>query len=275
MKIINATLATLLGITLSSCTPVPSQEKVELADLRTVFSPENTFILAPPRTPFITRDTSEIDTIARRATRDDDVTLMRQPRADRVSIRQVPFFLHSGDGQSYAIAQGPKALVQGDPASQCPVRTQIQVTGTGGTSQDAVRLALQRCHAELELADLSGECGCAVIAHDNVLHAPLDVLEFARALPVRVFEDGVLSSTRYSASENMISNDVREIEVLGPSGRLLTTSGPTNGEMQGTLFDGTPVTGEFEVTGFWQGRYAGVMTLETAEGRSFRLLLGQ
>lgn len=258
-----------------SCTPAPTAEETELAQLRAVFSPDNTFILAPPRTPFITRDTSEIDTIARRATRDDDVKLMRQPRADRVSIRQVPFFLHSGDGQSYAIAQGPKALVQGAPARQCPVRTQIQVTGPGGTSQDAVRVALERCHAELELADLSDDCGCAVIAHDNILHAPLDVLEFARALPVRVFEDGVLRSTRYFASETAMSNDVREIEVLGPAGRLLTTSGPTNGEVQGTLFDGTPVAGEFEVTGFWQGRYAGVMTLETAESRSFRLLLGQ
>ena len=260
-------------LALSACVTADTQMSREDA-IRATFDPSTRLILSDRGAPVVSEGVSDIESIAVRATRDDVQTLLRQRGADRVSIRQVPFLLSAPEGQSYMLAESPKALVQAEPALMCPVRSQIRVEGETATAQDAVSIALTRCHEQLSTLGLGDDCDCRVLAHDDVLLASLDDFEYARDLPARIFIDGSLQSERYLVREVFIEPEGRGLHITGSAGLFAEVNGVVGGPVSGTLTDGTTLTGVFEVSGLSRGRNTGVLTLSRPDGGRIRVVVG-
>ncbi|MEL6584068.1 MAG: hypothetical protein AAFQ36_09575 [Pseudomonadota bacterium] len=240
-------------------------------DVREVFDPSNRYVLAPSGDDLVSVSLDDVSEIAQRTTRDDAATLLRRRNAEHVSIRQVPYLFGSAQGQSYAIAASPKALVRGTPESQCPIRVQIRVEGSEAIASDAIEFALRNCHAEIAEQQLGEVCDCRVLAHDDILHAPLDSFAYARDLPARVFQDGRLNPELYLVREVLIEPGARGLEVFGSDGLLITIDGTEPGPITGNLPDGTSVEGAFQVSGLSRGRYTGAITLA---GEGLRIIVG-
>lgn len=97
--------------------------------------------------------------------------------ADRAGVRrlgaaQVPFFFGSDLGRAYLKSDGPRALAFGDPADSCAA---VGVALQARDVTTAARSALSQCVAR-------AGCACRLAAAGDVLLAPLESFDYARAV---------------------------------------------------------------------------------------------
>lgn len=90
----------------------------------------------------------------------------------RLGAAQVPFFFGSDLGRAYLKSVGPRALAFGEPAENCPA---VGVSFGAASVTAAAQEALSACAAQ-------PDCGCRLAAAGDVLLAPIDSFDYARAV---------------------------------------------------------------------------------------------
>lgn len=261
------------SLLLSACA-LPSLEQTERERINALFDPLNGLALARTDTALATQNHGSIETVARRAARYHQQTLADFEAAEKISIRQIPFLFSSAEGQSYLVSEGPKAMVQGTPAHQCPVRAQIRQEAKTNSTFPIARLALERCHADLEALGLAENCGCELLLVNDVLMAPLEQFSYATDLPARIFENGTLRPEWFFVREIFTGDSTRGLDILGPKGSYAQLDSVAAGPVAGSLADGTSVRGTFEISGLARGRKNGVLSLERQDGSVIRVIMG-
>ncbi|RMF37534.1 MAG: hypothetical protein D6754_09290 [Alphaproteobacteria bacterium] len=156
-------------------------------------------------------------------------------RERSLAVEFVPLLHSAPVGLRYRALRSSRALMLGYPAARCPA----MAAEGGATLAEAVASTFAACRRQLRDAQADAECGCQIVAADEVLLAPPERFAYARGLPVRVLRKGRLDPLTYIASPVVVehrpatliragSQPVWRIEEeavvpLGPDGR---TSGP-------------------------------------------------
>ncbi|MEM9781918.1 MAG: hypothetical protein AAF899_05535 [Pseudomonadota bacterium] len=142
----------------------------------------------------------EVTNIARRASALDANTLLRRPGWRREQLAAVPFLTQTREGRRFLTAARPRALARGVPADFCPVMT-VSTTGERETVSEAVRTALSGClNAAATLPD-GEECGCEIVALNDILTIPSDEAGYASSVELRLRADFVGLDTLLVASD--------------------------------------------------------------------------
>ncbi|SOH92342.1 hypothetical protein SAMN06273572_101185 [Monaibacterium marinum] len=231
------------------------------------------FLFTPNQQPLVSDSIDDITEIAQRATRNTPDEIAERTRTEEIRLDQLAYFFRSQQGQSYLLGEGPKAMVRGYPAAQCPVQT---VVLAGGTTQDAISQALSTCHAELAQLDRTDDCGCSLLAYENVLHASPAEFEYAIDLPVRLFRNGQLDPTTYFSRSGTDGNGDEAITIEVAQQRLMVISftDGTSDEAIVSFADGTQAAAERVLVGYDRGRIRQSFTLTEADGRRLRIIVG-
>lgn len=113
-----------------------------------------------------------------------------------VAAAMLPLIADAPEGQRFRAISGPRALIAGIPAAQCPAL----VAEGGADRQGAIARAVAGCFAALTAAGAPPDCGCQLLAEGDLLLAPADAFAYAKGVPARVISAGRLLPERYVAS---------------------------------------------------------------------------
>lgn len=228
--------------------------------------------------------------------------LREGPRSELISAPQSPFFFESAIGRAYLAAgvgggQG-RALAQGWPAEQCPA---FGATLDSANPRAAAEAALTSCLEDLPKNQVATDCGCRLLALDEVLLAPADAFVYARGVAAMVYDPASGRSAVLVAEERHPMDVYAEIEetsrpdslaALAKGARRLWLLSPdrpaaaldltADGEAALVFVEGPPealepgrqLRGVWRSDGFRRGRRAGVARLEDARGAELLVLFG-
>ncbi|MCI4662810.1 MAG: hypothetical protein MRY63_13440 [Neomegalonema sp.] len=231
-------------------------------------------LVQPPRPPeLIARDAAQAAQVAQSASPARLATLSARHGSKRLEPSQLAFFHLYPPGRAYVAAGPGRAIARGTPVKSCPQESII--IGAAGSEQAAGH-ALRACLAQ---RDDASDCGCRLIAVEDVLLTTSDAFNFAQGVsaslypgtgsraaraPLPLVATPALPSPDHDLA--VLLRDAREIRALVEMSR--------DGSARMQLPNGTRLPGRAWIEGFRRGRLAGVMRFEAANGRDAVLLLG-
>lgn len=225
----------------------------------------------PP--PIAARSQSEVAQAALVARRVETPSPSTAARARVVEATAAPFLYGSPVGRRFLAAGGARALAQGDPAAQCPALGLAEGPSSGDPSA-VTRAALSGCLGLLEVQGRGKECGCRILAFDDVLAVPLSELSYAPGVSARLF--GVTGIRPLVAEERGApdgeSTRVAFYDVRGPV--AIAELHPDGTAQMLELGEGSVFAGVRELHGWRRGRVAERLLLTGEDGRRVIALIG-
>lgn len=261
-------VAALSGL-LASCGPgANTAAQLDPATLAGLAGHDRTRLLVPARTPPLIAGTEQeildVATVARRLT-PERLAATRGSRM--VEVAALPWLRSAPEGMKFLSAAAPKALARGAPDNACPVAA---ISSKGAeTAEQAAISALSNCLAELKGAP---DCGCQLMAVDQVVLAPRADLSFAPSVTATLISDA--GATRLVADRRGESpaGEVTLRDATGPFGVLFLKGG--DAEMTLTARPGEVFMGRRIKFGYRRGRIAERLVLTSQTGDQFTLLIG-
>ncbi|MEO0621169.1 MAG: hypothetical protein AAF183_03000 [Pseudomonadota bacterium] len=161
------------------------------------------------------------------------------------------------EGRAFLSEPFPRAIARGDPAQSCPATG--RATGpeaAGGGREGTVRLALERCLGALE--NRRADCGCRLIAFNDILTVPRDEMAYATGITARLIApergiDAVLVAEDEAAPDGGSAGTLLR-DLRGPVARL--TRDGADGATLTLLADGSAIKGTRKAFGYRRGRLA-------------------
>jgi hypothetical protein len=210
-------------------------------------------------------DISKAQLVAKHA---DIANLSKRDSARWVGIDALPFLTSTEAGKEFLAATAPRALARGVPAASCPVAT--FAAGPAGTPRDEVAGdALQACLASLGPAQ--PECGCQIVALDNLVTVPRDETVYATGTSARM-RSAALGIDLLLVAEDTGDGEILLRDLNGPIARLSRGEGDAvtlRFQATGQTFDGRRIA-----VGFRRGRIAERVYATDADGNRLSLLIG-
>jgi len=222
-----------------------------------------------PRPPIIAAETPEDVTLARRvAERARSDSLIKADDARRITVDALPYLAGSEAGQRFLRHGGPRALARGMPALSCPA-TGLATEPSSTPRGRLAALALERCLAAL--APEHTDCGCRVIAINDVLTIPREDAAYATGVTARIRApaiglDGVLVAEAEGEDRVLLrdlNGPVAQIR-RRPGERVVVTF-----EASGARYAGRAIK-----EGYRRGRIAERIYASDREGNRLSLLIG-
>jgi hypothetical protein len=198
----------------------------------------------------------------------DPDELTRRESARWVNVDSLPLLTSTASGRRLLSAAAPRALARGMPAEICPADAMASAA-PGSPPAEVVGEALRSCLAKLGPGQT--DCGCQIVAIDNLVTVPLEDAAYATGTSARMRSAALGIDLLLVAEENP-DGDTLLRDLQGPVARL------TNGENGAVTlifeatkrrFDGYRIT-----VGFRRGRIAERVYVVDADGHRLSLLIG-
>lgn len=252
--------------TLAACSQLPPEERSQRLSVDEDWHLQKMILLDRP--PVIAAEPGDDFSEARRvAQRSNPEVLGNRDQADKVLIDTLPYLIGSEPGRQFLQSTGSRALARGAPSLSCPA-TAVVASPETLPRPDLAEQALRLCIADLPQD--RPDCGCEVIAMNNLVTVPRASLAYATG-----------SSARLSVPAQGV--DSLLVAEEDPSGGLLLR------DLKGQIAQVIPGKGE-EVTirfgtgatyegrriqvGFRRGRVAERIYATTENGERLSLLIG-
>lgn len=214
---------------------------------RTADNLRNQLLVVSPNPPQISAsDAAELDRAARFGATAKRERLQAQNGTRRVRADSLAWLTGAVEGRAFLQAPSPRAIARGDPARSCPA------TGlaTGAASREAaVRAALGACLGAL--GSEYPDCGCRLIAFDDVLTVERSEMAYATGVSARLIAPALgIDAVLVAEDEPDGSTLLRDLR--GPVARL-----SRSGETDATLTVGEQtLAGTRRALGYRRGRLA-------------------
>lgn len=226
--------------------------------------------MAAPARPgrLVARNRDEVADIAAAAGRVAEPGASGARRMKFIEISAIPYLRRSTEGAHFLTLPAPRALARGEPPERCP----SAAVGQGGDASGATAAALDACLAHVpEGAD----CGCRVLAVNNVLTAPNAAFAFAPAVAAHLIwpENGRLralvaeSEPPDGGIERVLLRDAK-----GEVGRLIMAG--RHARLAMAADPGAIIDGAREPFGYRRGRLAERIRFTGPDGQRVTLLIG-
>jgi len=201
----------------------------------------------------------------------DRLDLARMARRSDAALSAtdaLPYLSGSPQGRAFLASPLPRAMARGMPAEFCPADF-TQPGQRGMTRSQTVLAALEGCLAKLSATH--PECGCRVVAVDNVVTVPRKDLAYATGIGARLLIPGLGINSMIIAEED---NDEGLLlrDLHGPVAHI--NHGPGDSVTVMFIRNGTTFTGRYLQVGFRRGRIAERIYAKDAEGHKLSLLIG-
>lgn len=218
---------------------------------------------APPR--IRATGPEDLARAARAAGAVDRARLLATPRSRRMAAAGLGYFASSQAGRRFLARAAPRALARGDPAARCPASGQAGPAADRGA---AARAALSACLAALP-GD-AADCGCRLIALDDMALIPIAEAAYAVGVPARLSVPA-LGVSKVLVAEERDGGALALFGLTGPAGRIERLGGrrvrvvlPGLGAFEGAA---RPI-------GLRRGRLAERIAARDPEGRRLTLVIG-
>ena len=230
-------------------------------------------MVATPRPPrLIAESADEVLDVALGVGRLSRERFLERRGRRMVEISAIPFLRASPEGARFLQLRGARALARGEPAASCPAAASSPAGAPDRAS--AASEALGACFAQLRSRGAGPECGCRVIAADDMLFARPGEFSFAPAVSAVLLEDdrparrlvADVVATDPSGKEVILrdaSRDVATVRLEGEEAALTFIASP-DAEWRGAR---APF-------GYRRGRLAERIVFENRAGETFALLIG-
>lgn len=209
----------------------------------------------------------ELVLAARAAEGADPAELIARPSSRWVRVDALPYLTQTEAGRRFLAAAMPRALARGMPAEFCPAAETAAAPGAGRA--EAARAALQGCLAGLGPGH--EECGCRVVALDQVVTVPREEMVYATGVSARMRVPG-LGLDLMLVAEDAAAGETVLRDLVGPVARI--EHGP--GDAVTVVFARSDRRFEgFRIpVGFRRGRLAERIYALDGEGTRLSLLIG-
>jgi hypothetical protein len=210
----------------------------------------------------------DIPAASRIAGRIDLEELARRDSARWINVDSLPFLTSTVSGRRLISAAAPRAFARGMPANMCPAEAMASAA-PGTPRAEVAGQALQSCLAKL--GSDQTDCGCQIVAIDNLVMVPLEDAVYATGTSARMRSAALGIDLLLVAEENPDGETLLR-DLQGPVARL------TNGENGAVTlifhetkrrFDGYRIQ-----VGFRRGRIAERVYVADADGNRLSLLIG-
>ncbi|MEM6488647.1 MAG: hypothetical protein AAF677_10355 [Pseudomonadota bacterium] len=210
-------VALLIGapLALSSCGPsslIASDDSVAIASVAITRSGVNLSV----------KGEREVTDVATRASRLTSARLLERPDASRVALAEIPILAQSQDGRSFVMKTGPRALARGAPAAFCPA-TGLSTSGSV-SRQQAAASALRACLGQVRTLPGAPDCGCELVALDDIVLLPRAETAYAIRTAARIKAD-FLSVDGLFIAEETAPTSIQLRDLYGVIGRVDLQSG--------------------------------------------------
>lgn len=181
----------------------------------------------------------------------------------RVDAAEAPFLYGSPVGRRFLQLDHPRALARGHPPQQCPAVGIAQ-------GEDAPERALRACLARQAPAD---DCGCRLLASDDVLLAPLSEFAYAQGVGGRLI--GAAGDARpLTVEERPGEGDAVRLAFFDALGPVAVAELVGEDARMVLLGDDVMFTGARERRGWRRGRLSERLLLTDGAGRRLIALIG-
>lgn len=223
----------------------------------------------PFRPPLLAAKTPEETASASAAVRDvSSYRFNKLPGTRMISVTEIPWLLSAPEGAAFTALALPRALARGEPAPSCPAAA----AATGADRSSAAGNALSACIQSLDKKNSANQCGCKLLAVDDVLLAPLKEFSYAPVISALLISDG--------QALRLVADAVNAPEAQGQLVALRTLNGVVGillleGESARLeLADGSQWSGVRKSFGYRRGQIAERVRLTGADGAKASILLG-
>jgi hypothetical protein len=222
-----------------------------------------------PSPPIIAAIGDEDLTIARRiAANLDPAELSRRESASRVGVDSLPFLTSNQAGRQFLAAAAPRALARGMPQESCPAAGFASGEPQTPRAEVAVQ-ALRNCSARL-LPEY-GDCGCRIVALDNLITVPREDTAYATGSSARMRVPS-LGIDLLLVSEETPEGEMLVRDLRGPIAQL--RHGEGDAAIVEFLATGRRFEGRRILVGYRRGRIAERIYAVDPEGNRMSLLVG-
>ncbi|MEM7238606.1 MAG: hypothetical protein AAF501_12395 [Pseudomonadota bacterium] len=191
----------------------------------------------------------------------------RRAEARSVNIDALPYLIGSEVGREFLQATGRRALARGEPALFCPatgLATQPDTVARGLIAREA----LNACIADLP--QNSRNCGCRIIALDNLVTVSRDDLAYATGSSARLSIPKLGIDSLLVAEEN----EAGDLILRDLKGTIAIVSNGDGEEVTIRFVNGPVFKGRRIEVGFRRGRLAERIYAEAPDGERLSLLIG-
>lgn len=229
-------------------------------------------MLLPQRPPVIVAQVPEDLVVAKLiAERIDKSQLDRGELSHWVGVDALPFLTSSATGRRFLAATAPRALARGDPPEVCPAVAMASGADGAGprTRADVVVEALDACLGQF--APKSAECGCRVVALDDMVTVPREEIAYATGTSARL-RIAALGLDLLLVAEEGDNGEILLRDLTGPVARI--TRGSDSSVVLRLIDGGGTFRGYSIPVGFRRGRLAERIYAEDSGGMRLSLLIG-
>lgn len=251
---------------LMACNPLAPEDRSQRDQVEEDWHQQKMILL--PRPPVIAAEPGDEFATARLAAqRADPARLGGRDQAQRVLIDTLPYLIGSEPGRQFLQSTGARALARGAPALSCP-GTAVVSSADPLPRPDLAEQALRLCIADLPPD--RPDCGCEVIAFNDLVTVPREALAYATGSTARLSIpaqgiDGFLVAEE-SPKGGLLLRDL-----TGPIARVI----PGKGEEVSVRFaSGQSYEGRRILVGFRRGRIAERIYATADDGERLSLLIG-
>lgn len=198
----------------------------------------------------------------------DPAEVSRRESARWVGIDSIPLLTSTGAGRHFVAATAPRALARGMPQESCPAAAMASAAPPTPRAEIAVK-ALQECLAQLKPEH--GDCGCRVVALDNLVMVAHEDTGYATGTTARM-RAASLGIDLVLVAEETYDDEILLRDLRGPVALLRSGEGDAvtlEFTAGGRRFEGRRIR-----VGFRRGRIAERIYATDPEGNRLSLLIG-
>ncbi|MEL6475912.1 MAG: hypothetical protein AAFR17_01190 [Pseudomonadota bacterium] len=255
-----------MAVAIVSCTTLPADQRSRRNQIAESWHSQRMIVLETPPA-IVATGPGDLDAARLAAKRADPALLGSRLQAREVGIDALPYLIGSAEGRAFLQASGPRALARGRPAASCP-STSVISRLVATPRADLAGEALQQC---LQMLPSSAkECGCEIVAIDNLVTIPRTELTYATgttarlAIPSRGLDSVLVAEEDESGA--LLLRDLR--------GQVATVRAMSRETVELIFTDGTEFSGQRIKVGFRRGRMAERIYAESPSGERLILLIG-
>lgn len=255
-----------LAIGLATCSEISQVDRSQRIVVANEWHEQRMVLLDRP--PVIkASSTDELERAVFRAEGTDPEDYARRLEARRVSIDALPFLIGSEVGREFLQATGRRALARGEPAQFCPavgLASRPVETARGVIAREALKSCLD------DLPPKTGNCGCRIIAIDNLVTVSRDDLAYATGSSAR------LSIPTRGIDSLLVAEENEEGDLIlrDLKGTIASISNGPKDAVTVRFSNGPVFEGRRIEVGFRRGRLAERIYAEASDGERLSLLIG-
>ncbi len=251
---------------LATCTGLPIKERSKRPEIAEAWHLQRMVLLErPPDISANSPDTLQKAALA--AQRADPSVLATREQASDVRVDMLPYLIGSEPGRAFLQAKGSRAIARGAPAPACPA-TAVVTHDTAVPRQALARDVLKACLRELP--EGHANCGCELIAMDNLVTVPREDLAYATGSSARLSIPAYGIDRLLVAEENNDQNMLLR-DLTGPIATIVEQPGE---RVEIRFHNGDVYSGRQIEVGFRRGRLAERIYAEAPDGTRLSLLIG-